>query len=146
MSLRIVLAAPILLGILACGARPSSSPVGQWSLAQYHGARVPALRPGAVPGEGTEIRGGTLEFRADSTFEGVLAYVIHDSSQFLDSTRIYGKWSLRKDSLQLSYHTCGYLWCPFPPDTAQGILQRDAIETRAIPGLFDVPTTFTKRS
>jgi hypothetical protein len=36
------------------------------------------------------------------------------------------------------------VWCPYFADSTQGIVRDEVIETRSIPGVFDVETTFTK--
>ena len=135
---------PWALGLTGCGLVDASEPVGEWTLSRYRGSPIPAVRPAATAGRGTEIRGGRLRFRANGTFDGFVAFTIRDSSESVDSTRIYGTWSQHHDSLYLTYHTCSYMWCPYFPDSTRGTLTDEMIETKTIPGLFDVPTTFTK--
>jgi len=142
MNARFVL--PWALGLSGCGMVDASDPVGDWTLSRYRGSPIPAVRPAATAGKGTEVRGGRLRFRDDHTFEGVVAFLIRDSTERLDSTRIYGTWSQHHDSLNLTYHTCSYMWCPYFADSTQGTVDDEVIDTKSIPGLFDVETRFEK--
>jgi len=135
---------PWALGLTGCGLVDASEPVGTWTLSRYRGSPIPAVRPAAISREGREIRGGQLRFRSDATFDGYVAFVIRDSTEYLDSTRIYGSWAQHHDSLYLTYHTCSFMRCPYFADSTQGTVNDEVIETKTIPGLFDVPTTFTK--
>lgn len=142
MNARLVL--PWALGLSGCGMVDAGEPVGTWTLSRYRGSPIPAVRPAAIHGEGTEIRGGQLRFRANATFDGVIVFVIRDSGEYLDSARIYGTWAQHHDSLYLTYHYCNHVWCPYFADSTQGIVRDEVIETRSIPGVFDAETTFTK--
>lgn len=142
MNARTVL--PWALGLSGCGMVDASEPVGEWTLSRVRGSPIPVVRPAATAGKGTEIRGGRLRFLDDATFDGVVVFLIRDSTEFVDSTRIYGTWSQHHDSLYLTYHTCSYMWCPYFADSTKGTVSDEVIETRSMPGLFDVETTFAK--
>jgi hypothetical protein len=105
---------------------------------------VPTFRPGFVPGEGTGVQGGVLHLGADSTLQGLIIYVYRNSGELVDSTFLEGRWSARNDRVRLIYHTCGVLWCPADPDSADAMVDGTVMRVPVMLGVSEHGVTFER--
>lgn len=109
---------PALAVFSACGPR-DRGPEGSYVLRTVGADSLPLLRPGHIPGEGTELKAVTLALMPGGQFTARVDLAITDSGTVEVVERAVGRWERRGDSLFL-----GYRWCPVPA-SADSVAARD---------------------
>jgi hypothetical protein len=132
---------PALTAVLSACAAPDHRPEGTYDLRAVGSDSLPLIRPGHIPGEGTELRGATVTVLRGGRFTARVVLSVTDSSTVAVTQDAAGTWERSGDSLLVAYRWCAVAGCSDSATARDtGRVGPDALVLHRIAGLG--PETF----